>query len=228
MDDLGGIPYPLPAGVDFPDRHQWPVTLRAGGVVLRPLRWRDHQAWRELREGNQDWLAPWDPTAPPDCDAPPRSYQAMLRHLVRQADLGVLVPWAVGWDPEGVHADRAAPLVGQLSLGEISYGSARHASIGYWIDEGHAGRNIIPTAVALAADYAFAVMRLHRLEICLCAENTTSRRVVDKLGFRHEGMRPDYLHVGGRWRDHDVFALHEDEAQQGLLVRARQLGFWAD
>ena len=49
-----------------------------------------------------------------------------------------------------------------------------------------------------------------------------SRRVVEKLGFRPEGLRPAYLHIDGDWRDHLSFALTSDEVPGGVLARWQQ------
>jgi ribosomal-protein-alanine N-acetyltransferase len=91
------------------------------------------------------------------------------------------------------------------------------------VDERLAGRGIIPTAVALAVDYCFEVMRLHRIEIAIRPENEKSLRVVTKLGFRPEGLRPRYLHIDGDWRDHLVFALNAEEVPGGMLRRWQAL-----
>jgi ribosomal-protein-alanine N-acetyltransferase len=79
----------------------------------------------------------------------------------------------------------------------------------------------MPTAVALSVDYCFGVLGLHRIEVCIRPENGPSRRVVEKLGFRSEGMRPRYLHIDGDWRDHLVYALTAEEAPEGMLNRWR-------
>ena len=117
-----------------------------------------------------------------------------------QAKAGRALPFGLAYDPGW--PDRPRPtehtrLVGQLSVSGIVEGSARSAAIGYWIDRQYAGRGIVPTAVALACDYCWQVMRLHRIEICIRPENGRSLRVVEKLGFREEGMRPRFLHING-------------------------------
>jgi ribosomal-protein-alanine N-acetyltransferase len=62
-------------------------------------------------------------------------------------------------------------------------------------------------------------MRLHRIEIAIRPENEKSLRVVEKLGFRPEGLRPRYLHIDGDWRDHLVFALNAEELPGGMMRR---------
>jgi ribosomal-protein-alanine N-acetyltransferase len=133
----------------------------------------------------------------------------MVRRLQTEARQGRSMPFVVEF---------GGRLVGQLTVGGIAWGSLRGAHIGYWVDQRVAGRGIIPTAVAMATDHCFAI-GLHRVEINIRPENVASRRVVEKLGFRPEGLRPAYLHIDGDWRDHLSFALTNDEVHEGLLVR---------
>ena len=198
--------------------HRWPVTLRHGPVELAPMRRRHRTAWERVRRRNQAWLRPWEATLPPGAETGPSTYAGLVRSLQKQAREGRMLPWLVFYHAEdGV---RTAPrLAGQLTVSGIVGGSASWAQIGYWVDAELAGRGIIPTAVALATDYCFGVMRLHRIEIAIRPENERSLRVVAKLGFRPEGLRPRYLHIDGAWRDHLVFALNAEEVPEGLLRR---------
>ncbi len=158
---------------------------------------------------NAEWLRPWEATSPtPDSDVAP-TYSAMVRRLRTEAREGRTMPFVVTYDDQ---------LVGQLTVGGITWGSLRSVTIGYWIDQRVAGRGVMPTAVALATDHCFAV-GLHRVEINIRPENVASRRVVDKLGFRSEGLRPAYLHIDGAWRDHLSFALTVEDVPTGLLRR---------
>lgn len=193
----------------------WPVTLTHGQVTLRPLRLRDAKVWRALRLRNLEWLKPWEGTLPPNTSRPsdlPSSFSAMVRRQRREAQLGTTLPWLITVD---------GALAGQLTVGGITYGSQRGAFIGYWIDRDQAGRGIMPTAVAMAIDYCFQHLELHRIEINIRPENAASLRVVEKLGLRNEGVSPSYLHIDGAWRDHLRFAVTEDEARTGMMERLR-------
>ncbi len=187
----------------------WPTNLTEGAITLRPLRQRDAREWRSVRARNAEWLRPWEATSPePAAEAPP-TYSAMVRRLKAEAREGRTMPFVIAF---------GEVLVGQLTVGGISWGSLRSAHIGYWVDQRVAGRGIMPTAVAMATDHCFAV-GLHRIEINIRPENLASRRVVEKLGFRPEGQRPRYLHIDGDWRDHLSFALTVDEVPGGLVAR---------
>ncbi|MGB7983174.1 MAG: GNAT family protein [Candidatus Nanopelagicales bacterium] len=187
-----------------------PVLTRvtdAGVLRLRGLRRRDGRAWREVRARNAAWLGPWEATVPPDAGERVPSYPEMVARFRAEARSGRSLAWAMTLDGR---------LVGQVTVAGIMLGSLRGASIGYWIDSRAAGRGLTPMAVAMAADHCFTVLALHRLEIVIRPENTASRRVVEKLGFRAEGMRPRFLHIDGQWRDHEVYALNADEAPHSL------------
>jgi ribosomal-protein-alanine N-acetyltransferase len=118
----------------------------------------------------------------------------------------------------GLAIEADGELVGRIAITGIEWGSACTGSIGYWIDEGHAGRGIVPKAVALVTLYGFA-QGIHRIEISARPENVSSLRVAKKLGFRDEGLRRRYLYIDGDWRDHRVFALTSDERRLGDLWR---------
>lgn len=173
---------------------------------LRPIRSRDRGAWLEVRGRNYEWLGPWEATPPREGQAV--AFPSMVRNLRSQARRGTMMPFVVTY--EGV-------LVGQLTVGGITWGSLCGAHIGYWVDQAVAGRGIMPTAVALATDHCFSV-GLHRLEVNIRPENVASLRVVQKLGFRDEGVRRSFLHIAGAWRDHRTFALTADDLPPGGLL----------
>ncbi|AIV35955.1 GNAT family N-acetyltransferase [Streptomyces sp. SID6013] len=185
-----------------------------GDIVLRPIRLRDQRNWREVNRRNRDWLRPWEATIPPPGPGGPiahrPTYRQMVRHLRSEAHAGRMLPFVIEY---------RGRLAGQLTVAGITWGSMCSGHIGYWVDEAVAGRGVMPTAVAMAVDHCFRTVGLHRVEVCIRPENAPSRRVVEKLGFRQEGLRPRYLHIDGAWRDHLVFALTAEEVPEGLLRR---------
>lgn len=190
----------------------WPVTLAAGEIGLRPIRHRDRGEWTAVRQQNVQWLAPWEASNPDPGGYLP-TYHEMVRALSRQARVGAGLPFVITRQLQ----NSVPRLVGQLTVSGIVYGSAMTATLGYWVDSRYAGRGIAPTAVALATDHCFLSLGLHRMEINIRPENAASLRVVEKLGFRDEGIRPRYLHIAGQWADHRSFALTTEEVPQGLL-----------
>ncbi|HLR93404.1 MAG TPA: GNAT family protein [Jiangellaceae bacterium] len=196
------------------DGLSWPVTLTEGPVGLRPLQMRDARAWQLVRARNAAWLTPWEATPPQGSGlTQPLGFSQLVRRYRRQAREGVALPWVITYEGR---------LAGQLTIANIVWASARMGSAGYWVDEAVAGRGVVPTALAMAVDHCFGAAGMHRIEVNIRPENTASLRVVEKLGFRDEGVRERFLHIDRQWRDHRSFALTVEDVPDGLLNRWRR------
>jgi [ribosomal protein S5]-alanine N-acetyltransferase len=181
---------------------------RPGSVAIRLVRTRDARILQQELLSNRAWLRPWEATSP---DGPVSfDMRVGVRRLLQQYRDGAGVPF--------VMEDRGE-LAGQLNVWGVARGSLASATIGYWVSERFAGRGITTTSVALATDVCFDEMRLHRMEICIRPENHASLRVVEKLGFRYEGLRRRFIHINGDWRDHYAFALTREDVPEGVLQR---------
>ncbi len=187
------------------------LLLEHGEVGLRAIRYSDRREWERVRERNAGWLRQWEATRPPgEPEVAPLTFRGMVRDLRRQATAGRCLPLVLT-----VHGHFA----GQVTVNNIIGGSARLASVGYWIDRRYAGRGYMPLAVALTSDYCLFGLRLHRLEIAIRPENAASLRVVEKLGYEEYGYAARYLHIDGDWRDHRLFSVTAEQAPEGLLTR---------
>ena len=177
-------------------------------LTLRLVRMRDWKVIERIQLENRDWFRQWEatnPTGPLNLD-----FRSSIRGLLRQLAEETALPLAVEFRGQ---------LVGQLNISNILHGSVGTAFVGYWISPEFAGLGITPVAVALATDYAFNVIGLHRIEIDIRPENKSSLQVVRKLGFRFEGTKLAFIHINNAWRDHHVFALTYEEVSQGLLKK---------
>ena len=183
-------------------------TLREGDISIRPVKVRDARTLERELIDNRSWLRMWEATNP----VGPMSFdvRSSIRHLLSNARAGLGLPFIIEYKGE---------LAGQLNVSGITYGSLSSATIGYWVSERFAGKGLTPTAVALATDYCFFTVGLHRMEICIRPENEPSLRVVEKLGLRYEGLRRRYIHINGDWRDHFCFGLTVEEVPTGVLRR---------
>ncbi len=184
------------------------VPREHGPVGIRLVRNRDARPLQDHLMHNRAWLERWEATSP---DGPVSLDMRLgIRRLLQQYRDGGGVPLVMEYD---------GTVVGQLNVWGIARGSLSSATIGYWIAQEYAGRDITPTAVALATDLCFTELRLHRMEICIRPENHASLRVVQKLGFQYEGLRRRYIHIDGDWRDHYAFALVREDVPYGVLTR---------
>ena len=103
---------------------------------------------------------------------------------------------------------------GEININSVHRGPFQSAYIGYWIDERHAGKGYTPEAVVLVLRFAFEQMLLHRLQISVIPRNVASRRVVEKLGLRNEGIAERYLAVAEELRK--AIAWHDGRATDHL------------
>jgi ribosomal-protein-alanine N-acetyltransferase len=191
---------------------QWPVRLsattpRGESLLLRPLTADDEPVFVQVRRTNAEWLSPWDATNPSPGTGV-RTYADMLRTFEEEAAQGRQLPLVIVVDGR---------IVGQVNLSNITLGSFRSCSAGYWMARESAGRGIMPTALAVVADHAFTTLGLHRIEVNIRPENAASLAVVRKLGLRSEGLRLRMLHIDGAWRDHESFAVTVEELAGGTL-----------
>jgi ribosomal-protein-alanine N-acetyltransferase len=106
-------------------------------------------------------------------------------------------------------------LVGVVNLSEIVRGIFRSAYMGYYAFRPHAGQGLMSEGMRRVITAAFRELDLHRLEANIQPGNTASIRLVERLGFRREGLSPRYLKINGRWRDHERWALLAEEWRPG-------------
>ncbi|PAD22883.1 GNAT family N-acetyltransferase [Terribacillus saccharophilus] len=71
--------------------------------------------------------------------------------------------------------------------------------IGYWMDTCHTGQGFMTEAVEAQTEYAFSELGVRRVQILCDEENSASRAVPERLGYKLEGIHySDSLHVDGK------------------------------
>ena len=179
--------------------------LRGRRIVLRPLQASDFDQWHEVRVRNETWLTPWEarPTpGRPDVVRDPRAFASRCGARAREAQLGTGYGFGIFVE------DRFA---GEVNLSSVRRGPLQTADIGYWIDQAQAGNGYMPEAVVLVMHFAFEELGLHRLEVDIIPRNHRSRRVVEKLALRQEGLAERLVEIAGVWEDHLQFAITAEE-----------------
>jgi ribosomal-protein-alanine N-acetyltransferase len=102
-------------------------------------------------------------------------------------------------------------LAGEITLSSIQRGPFQNGFVGYWVDRAMAGRGLAPEATVAVLRFAFEDLALHRIEVAIVPRNSASRRVVEKLELREEGVALRYLEIDGRWEDHVRYAITSEE-----------------
>ena len=154
-----------------------------------------------MRE-NAEHLATWSPQGSYTPSA--RAVRAVAKKIAEQrrlwrGDLGYALLVAAQGDERTV--------IGRVHLNAVVRGVFQNAYIGYWMAASQQGRGLMSEAVRAAVDWAFDTLRLHRIQAAVIPRNDRSVRVLEKLGFRREGLAERYLQIAGKWQDHAIFAV---------------------
>jgi ribosomal-protein-alanine N-acetyltransferase len=199
-----------------PARTASPVRLYGRRVMLRPLAANDFRAWSEVRRRNAEWLTVWEPSRPghqPDPVTDRSAFAARCQQRDRDRAAGTAFQFGLFVDNQ---------IAGEVNLNNVIRGAMQSGTIGYWIDQRHAGHAYVAEAVVVVLQFAFEQLLLHRIEICIVPRNARSRRVVEKLGIRDEGLAERYLEINGTWEDHIRYGITTEEwvARRDELVSA--------
>lgn len=125
----------------------------------------------------------------------PEAFDDALQRLGRKTQLGYWV------------CTESGDLAGAINISQIVYGNLCSAYLSYYAFVPHNGRGYMKRGLSTVLAEAFSMHRLHRLEANIQPGNISSRELVRSLGFRLEGFSKRYLKIGGRWRDHERWAI---------------------
>ncbi|SFR58103.1 GNAT family N-acetyltransferase [Litoreibacter janthinus] len=174
------------------------VRIETERMTLRLPMHGDYREWASLRSASIEFLAPWEPSWASD-------------HLTRKSFTN-----RVYWAQRSVNNGNAIPvflerredkaLLGAITLDNIRRGPAQAGTLGYWMGQRHARNGYMQEAILALVHYAFTQLDLSRIEAACLPENTASRGVLEKSGFKYEGVAQSYLQINGRWRNHVLFA----------------------
>ncbi len=173
-------------------------------VRLRTLAEPDYDAWYEVRTRCRQWLVPWEPrpAGSPPAGEDRLSFASRCAARERERQLG-------GGYGFGIFV--SGRLAGEITLSSIQRGPFQSAFLGYWIDQELAGLGLVPEATVVVLRFAFDELGLHRVEVAIVPRNRASRRVVEKLGLRDEGVACRFLEIDGIWEDHVRYAITSEE-----------------
>lgn len=174
------------------------VKIETERMTLRLPQHGDWKDWALLRAESAAFLSPWEPVWSED-------------HLTRRAFTN-RVYWAARAEGQGTalplilvrREDQA--LIGAITLDNIRRGPSQSGTLGYWMGERFSRRGYMKEAILAVVHHAFNVMDLSRIEAACLPENVASRGVLEKCGFKYEGVAQSYLQIAGRWRNHVLYA----------------------
>ncbi|MFT5742520.1 MAG: ribosomal-protein-alanine N-acetyltransferase [Paracoccaceae bacterium] len=174
------------------------VRIETERLTLRPPVHGDFRSWTALRQASFDFLSPWEPAWAKD-------------HLSRRSFTN-----RVYWAQRSINSGTAVPLflirreddtlLGAITLDNIRRGPAQAGTTGYWIGADFARQGYMREAIQGLVHHAFHALDLSRIEAGCLPENTASRSLLEKCGYKYEGVAQSYLQIDGRWRNHVLYA----------------------
>ncbi|WNQ09775.1 GNAT family protein [Paenibacillus aurantius] len=174
-------------------------------VYIRRYEPSDAPAQLELRLRNRTFMAPYDPVRPASFYTLEGQREQLERSLA-------------GWEKDEEYAFavclvEGGELIGRVALSSVVRGAWQNANLGYFIDSAHNGKGFATEAVRQAVAFAFGEAGLHRVQAAIMPWNRPSIRVVEKAGFRLEGLAVKYLRIHGQWEDHRIYAVTNDSIE---------------
>jgi len=174
----------------------------------------DFKSWAMLREESIEFLEPWEPSWSID-------------HLSKKNFNN-----RVYWSQKAVGDGTAVPvfmilrstgkILGAITLDNIRRGPAQVGTLGYWIGKNYARNGFMREAIEALVYYAFDSMDLSRIEAACLPDNLASRSVLEKSGFKYEGVAQSYLQINGRWRNHVLYACLRSDRRGKTLIGKEQ------
>ena len=174
------------------------VRVETERMTLRLPEHGDWRQWSALREASAEFLVKWEPVWSND-------------HLTRRSFTN-RVYWAQRAEAQGTALPMLLirrednQLLGALTLDNIRRGPAQAGTLGYWIGQPFSRQGYMREAILALTHHAFTRMDLSRMEAACLPENAASRGVLEKCGFKYEGVAQSYLQINGRWRNHVLYA----------------------
>ena len=191
----------------FPSEPPSRPLIRTPNLYLRAPQAGDHAAWALLRMESRDFLTPWEPTWNED-DLTRASFRLRAKRAAREISTDEAYSLFI-------FETGTETLIGGLTLGLIRRGVAQACTLGYWMGRRHAGKGHMTEAVRGAVRFAFSDLALHRVEAACLPNNEPSRRLLERVGFQHEGMARAYLKINGNWADHLLYAVLSTDSLPG-------------
>ena len=174
------------------------LVIPSDRLMLRLPEMKDHAEWVRLRREGAEYLRPWEPVWAED-------------HFSKRAFSNRVFLSRKTWEEgKGLplflirRGDEA--LLGAVTLDNIRRGPSQCATLGYWTGQEYARQGYMSEAILAVVHYAFTELDLSRIEAACLPENKPSRGLLEKSGFKYEGVAQSYLQIAGRWRNHVLYS----------------------
>lgn len=181
------------------------MELKGSRILVKILEDNDAEKLLDLELKNRDFFQTYTPLR--ECDFYTLEGQLdRIRKNKEKKDLDELYSF-------GIYVIETEELIGNITLTEVLRGPLQSCYIGYYLDKNYNGKGYMTEAVRLVVSYAFNELKLHRLEAGVMPHNIGSIKVLEKSGFHKEGIAKKNVKINGRWEDHQVLAIVNDNVE---------------
>ncbi|PCJ73663.1 MAG: 30S ribosomal protein S5 alanine N-acetyltransferase [Rhodobacteraceae bacterium] len=167
-------------------------------LTLRLPEATDFTEWADLRRDSAEFLAPWEPVRD-GAYLTRRSFQNRIIWAKRSAKDRRALNMLIFRRDDGC-------LIGGITLDNIQGGVSKSCTVGYWMGESFTRQGYMAEALNASVQHAFTVLDISRIQAGCLPENAPSRALLEKSGFKYEGVAQSYLQIAGRWRNHVLYA----------------------
>jgi ribosomal-protein-alanine N-acetyltransferase len=179
------------------------MAMKGTAIYLRLLEGNDAAELLALRQKNFSFLQPFEPIRPEHYfTLEEQRNQIVNGRKAAENDQGF---------PFGIFLIETNQLIGRIELSGVARGPFQNANLGYFLDQDHNGKGYTTEAVSLCLQYGLGEAGLHRIQAGAMPRNMPSIRVLEKAGFRHEGLASRYLKINGVWEDHALYAITAED-----------------
>ena len=172
-------------------------------LYLRLPNIKDYSQWVKLRAESKEFLQPWEPRWKED-ELTFTGFKRIIKYYANELKLKRGYPFFV-------FKNFNNSLVGGVTLSNIRRGASQSCTLGYWMGEQYAGQGLMSEVMENIVPFVFGNLKLHRLEASCLPINERSVRLLSAIGFCEEGLAKSYLKINGKWQDHILFGLNQED-----------------
>ena len=188
------------------------IQIKTENLILRLPKYDDFESWSELRANSKKFLEVWEPRRSGD--------------FFRRSAFNNRVKWAVDSfkKKQAAHFfifSGTGKFMGSITIDNIRRSPSESGTIGYWLGKAYTKKGYMTQALKNVIQYSFKDLMLSRLEAATLPENSASRKLLERAGFKYEGVGQSYLQINGRWRNHVLYGLLSPE-RRGQVSMAKR------
>ncbi|MEK3988553.1 MULTISPECIES: GNAT family N-acetyltransferase [Robertmurraya] len=168
-------------------------------IYLRFFKTSDASELANLQTRNREFFQRVSPLLP-EAFYTEDHQRIRIERVLKKTDEGQLYAF-------GIFLKATDKLIGDISLTQIARGDLQSCYTGFTLDKEYNGKGYTTEALQLVVDFAFRELKLHRIEAGAMPDNLASIRVLEKVGFKKEGIAKENLRINGKWTDHQILAI---------------------